>query len=137
MSRQDEHVYELPADELATWIEQAGDSSWWSVDGDPLLTGIQSVPCPGSQLAEAIRKVGKALLIAKDDIVLEGSAKPSKTAKLSDLDAFAKIEKNVGDNQKAYQNRKLILKWKDQKYPDIWYILEDKQSAEWAQQYKS
>ncbi len=137
MSSQKKQVYQLVAAELATWIEQAGDGSWWSVDGDPLLTSIQSVPCPSAQLAESIRNVGKELLVATDDAALDGMISPSEAVKASDLDRLAAVEKSVGDNASEYSNRKLTLKWKDQKYPDAWYIVEDKQSAEWAKEYKT
>lgn len=128
-------VFDLTADELAKWIERQGDASWWSVDGDPLLTGIQSVPCSSSQLAEAVRLLGKALFISKDDSVLEQATDAVGPTTASDLDNFVKLEKTIGDNQEEYENRKLIFKWKDREYPDVWYLLEDKQSAKWATEY--
>lgn len=54
--------YTLPAAALAEWIGNQPDR-WWSVDGDPLLTSVVDFPCPGDELAPAIRRVGKDLLV--------------------------------------------------------------------------
>lgn len=130
-------VYELPAGELAAWIERQGDTSWWTVDGDPLLTGMQSVPCPGSQLAKVIRALDKTLLVSKDDSELDHASDAPAATTASELDTFVKQEKTLGDNQEEYENRKIILKWKDPKHSDVWYLLEDRQSAKWAKEYTS
>lgn len=62
MSLKDKPHYTLPAAALADWIESQPDR-WWAVDGDPELTSVVDFPCPGDELAPAIRKVGKDLLI--------------------------------------------------------------------------
>ncbi len=54
--------YTLPAAALAEWIENQPDK-WWAVDGDPLLTSLVDFPCPSDELAPAIRKEGKDLLV--------------------------------------------------------------------------
>ena len=51
--------YQLPTDALATWIEEQGTATWWSVDGDPLLMERLDLPCPGDELASELRKIGK------------------------------------------------------------------------------
>src|SRR5438093_8940960 len=62
MSLRDRPHYTLPAAELARWIEGQPDQ-WWSVDGDPRLTSVVDFPCPSDELAPALRKIGKDLLL--------------------------------------------------------------------------
>ncbi len=66
--------YEVPAAELAAWLEQHGPEQWWNVDGDPLLTGRLSFPCPAKTLAAQMRKIGRPLLLQakKDDTEAKG-----------------------------------------------------------------
>ncbi len=52
----------LSAAALADWIESQPDR-WWAVDGDPYLMSVVDFPCPGDELAPAIRKTGKDLLV--------------------------------------------------------------------------
>jgi hypothetical protein len=54
--------YTVPAAELARWIESQPDK-WWSVDGDTHLMSVLDFPCPGDELAPALRRVGKDLVI--------------------------------------------------------------------------
>ena len=63
MSIRDEPFYTLPAGELAAWIEQQGGDTWWNVDGDSILTGKLSLPSPGDELAEEIRRINRLLLL--------------------------------------------------------------------------
>ena len=62
MSLKDKPHYTLPATILASWIEKQPDR-WWSVDGDPRLTAVVDFPCPSDELAPAIRRIGKDLLL--------------------------------------------------------------------------
>src|ERR1700680_1587597 len=62
MSVREKPHYTLPAEILAGWIERQPDR-WWSVDGDPRLTSVVDFPCPGDELAPAIRKIGKGLMV--------------------------------------------------------------------------
>jgi hypothetical protein len=54
--------YTLSADALAEWIGSQPDT-WWSVHGDDYLMSVVDFPCPGDELAPAIRKEGKDLLV--------------------------------------------------------------------------
>jgi hypothetical protein len=62
MSLKDKPHYTLPAAALAGWIEHQPDQ-WWLVDGDHRLMSVLDLPCPSDELAPAIRKVGKDLLV--------------------------------------------------------------------------
>jgi len=63
MSIREEPHFKITAADLAAWIEQQGADRWWSVDGDPLLTGRIFVPAPGDELAEDLRKINRVLLV--------------------------------------------------------------------------
>lgn len=63
MSIRDEPHFTITAADLATWIEQQGADRWWTVDGDPLLTGRIFVPAPGDEVAEDLRKINRVLLV--------------------------------------------------------------------------
>ena len=63
MSVPDLPRYEVSAEELAKWVEIQEDDCYWSVDSDPLLSHSVSFPCPGDELATALRKIGKPLLV--------------------------------------------------------------------------
>jgi len=58
--------YELPSIELAKWVEAQGLDCWWNVDGDPLLTGLVSFPCPGDELVTELRRLNRPLLVQVD-----------------------------------------------------------------------
>jgi hypothetical protein len=53
MSLRDEPHYTIASSELASWLEMQGTDRWWSVDGDPLLTGRLSLPCPAAPAGRA------------------------------------------------------------------------------------
>ena len=63
MSIRDEPHFTITAADLATWIEQQGADRWWTVDGDPLLTGRIPYPAPGDEVAEDLRKINRVLLV--------------------------------------------------------------------------
>ena len=56
--------YLVQAFNLASWIEDQGDETWWRVDGDPLLMSRVAFPCPADELASELRRIDKPLLVA-------------------------------------------------------------------------
>lgn len=64
--------YELPSAELAAWVEAQGLDCWWNVDGDPLLTGLVSFPCPGDELVAELRRLNRPLLVQVDKADAKG-----------------------------------------------------------------
>lgn len=46
---------DLDASELAHWLDKHARDRLWTVDGDPRITGMLSLPCPGSELAAALK----------------------------------------------------------------------------------
>ena len=55
--------YEIPSPALADWLLEQGEEQWWNVDGDPLLTGRMTFPCPAGPLARELRKINRPLLV--------------------------------------------------------------------------
>ncbi len=64
--------FELPSTELAAWVERQGMDRWWNVDGDPLLTGLVSFPCPGDELAVELRRLNRPLLVQAESADAKG-----------------------------------------------------------------
>jgi hypothetical protein len=122
--------YGVEAEELAAWLEGQGSDRWWSVDGDPLLTGRLDFPCPADELAAELRRIGQPLLVqAKKD---DADAKGQKINK-GKLDAVAgKFADNLslireGPPPPWSGDRLLYLCWKGS--TNDWLLTEDSDTA--------
>jgi hypothetical protein len=111
---------------LAAWLEDQGADSWWSVDGDPLLTGRLTFSCPAPRLAEELRKINRPLLIqAKDD----DGASVSKSIRKEEVDELVgrigtEFGSTAAEERKAWSDdRVLYLCWEDDL--DEWLLVED------------
>ena len=128
MSIRDEPHYEVPAAELAAWVEQQGPDRWWNVDGDPLLTGRLTFPCPGDELAEELRRVNRPLLIQDKQRRPEAKGQPIGRA---ELDAVAdRLGNNVpitGEKPAWVNDRLFYLCWKGS--PHEWLLVEDEETT--------
>ncbi len=112
MSVKEKPHYTLPAAMLAGWIESQPEK-WWSVDGDPLLTSIVDFPCPGDELAPAIRKVGKDLLLHDKNPASKAHGEPIAGDKLDE----------ISDTGNRRRQKTLLLSWVGS---DIdWLLIED------------
>jgi hypothetical protein len=112
MSVHDKPHYTLPAADLARWIESQPDQ-WWSVDGDPRLTSFVDFPCPADELAPALRKIGKNLLLYDKT---PGSTAQGEVVESGRLDHLADTY-----NRRHYKT--FLLNWADS---DIdWLLVED------------
>jgi hypothetical protein len=126
--------YELPADELAAWLEAQGNDRWWSVDGDPLLTGQLDFPCPADELAAELRQIGLPLLVQarKEDTGAKG-----QRIDRDKLDAIVgKITDNLhlireGQLPAWSSDRLLYLCWKGS--TNDWLLCEDSEAAKQMQ----
>jgi hypothetical protein len=126
--------YELAADDLAAWLETQGNDRWWSVDGDPLLTGRLDFPCPADELAAELRQIGQPLLVQArmEDTQANGHRiGPDK------LDAVAE---RIADNLQLIRegqlpawsrDRLLYLCWKGS--TDDWLLCEDSEAPKQMQ----
>lgn len=45
---------DVDASDLARWLLSRGEDRLWTVDGEPLLAGILSLPCTARELAEGL-----------------------------------------------------------------------------------
>ncbi|NQT40119.1 MAG: hypothetical protein HQ581_21690 [Planctomycetes bacterium] len=108
--------YELAADELAQWIDDQGADIYWTVDGDPVLTGRISFPSPGDELAEDIRKIGKSLRVS--DPYADTEAKEGVVTSL-ELDRMVEKEELA--------TRVLELRWEDSQI--LWLLVEDEETT--------
>jgi hypothetical protein len=126
--------YELPADELAAWLAAQGNDRWWSVDGDPLLTGRLYFPCPADELAAELRRIGQPLLVQarKEDMAAKGQR--IDRDKLNEL--AGKIADNLhlirGEGLPAWSDDRLLyLCWKES--TNDWLLCEDSEIAKQMQ----
>ncbi len=121
---------ELDSAELAEWIEKQGDR-WWTVDGDPLLTGLITFPCPGDELAAELRTLNRTLLV-QDRRNNAGAALPD--AKLDLIDAVVDMIGNnmhtTGEKHPRWlKDRFLCLRWKGSPATE-WLLVEDNETTE-------
>jgi hypothetical protein len=122
--------YELPSAELAAWMEEQGPDRWWSVDGDSLLTGRMTFPCPARNLAAELRKIGRPLLVQakKDDTSARGQV-ISKDKIEGVTDAFANNVHMItgGEKPSDSEDRVLYLCWKGS--TEEWLLAEDSETT--------
>jgi hypothetical protein len=112
MSLKEKSHFTLRAAALADWIDSQPDC-WWLVDGDPRLMGDVNFPCPSDELAPAIRRIGKDLLLYDKT---PGSRAHGESIDTARLDQFA-------DVSKRRRRRTFLLSWADS---DIeWLLIED------------
>jgi hypothetical protein len=129
MSLPDEPHYEVPAAELAAWIEQQGADCWWSVDGDPLITGLLSIPAPGDELAPLIRRIGRPLLVQDPRPNPAGKGETIGRAQLDGLVRhWGDNARSTGPRPSWMDARILCLCWKGS--GDEWLLIEDVQTTE-------
>jgi len=112
MGVKDKPHYTLRAATLAKWIESQPDK-WWFVDGDPLLTSILDFPCPSDELAPAIRKIGKDLLLQDKHV---DSSAHGEVVEGDQLDELS--DTNNKRRQKTFR-----LSWMDS--DEDWLLIED------------
>ena len=118
--------YEILSSELAKWLEERAPDSWWNVDGDPLLTGRLSIPCPTDELASELRKINRPMLVAaKDDPDAKGQA--IDATKLDALTRLAGNPNSTGSLPLWVNDRFFDLSWKGS--PQVWLLIEDSDSA--------
>lgn len=124
------HIRDLPhvrvrAGELAAWLEAQDEESWWTVDGDPLLTGRVAFPCPAATLAETLRRLKREMLLAVSKRV------PLHQVRTVDREELGSLVEHDPDG-----NRVLQLSWEEG--PDfVWLLIEDREIGELAMRSRS
>ena len=131
MSVRDRPHYKIAAGELADWLERQGADRWWNIDGDPVLTGRLSLPCPVDELAPELRRVDRALLVL--DNTTDSKAHGESIA-ATDLDRLARElgkDLGLGSTIEAWSDdRFFVLAWDGSDYD--WLLLEDHESTKLA-----
>ena len=102
----------VQAADMAEWIERQTDK-WWLVDGDPTLTQQIDFPCPGDELAGAIRKIGKDLLVRDPKGLEKGS-----TVSADQIGELADVVNVDGV-------RTFLCAWADASANNEWLLSED------------
>jgi hypothetical protein len=119
--------YELSSTELAQWLEVQG--GWWNVDGDPLLTGRLTFPCPADELAAELHRLNRPLLVQANDNGFAPDGCSGLTAK--DLGKVAvRYTGNLcgpGPLSDSVNDQQLYLCWKGS--PHEWLLIEDSATA--------
>jgi hypothetical protein len=128
MSFRDQPHYSIASSELAAWLESQGAERWWNVDGDPLLTGRLSFPCPADELAAELRRINRILLVQDRRKNPSGQGQQITA---SDLDALVT---RFGDNVETkgaklswVNDRLFFLCWKDR--GEEWLLVEDEETS--------
>jgi hypothetical protein len=105
--------YTLSAAELADWIESQPDK-WWSVYGDDYLLLAVDSPCPSDELAPAIPRVGKDILVWDKT---PGSQARGERIKADRLPTIA-------DYGLQTHHMMFVMAWADS--DEVWELVEDK-----------
>ncbi len=114
MSVRDLPHYTLPATALADWIESQPEP-WWIVDGDPRLNSKLDIPCPGDEIAPALRKIGKDLLLFDRTPGSTARGEPIDPARLNEL----------ADTRNWRRRRTFLFSWAD--FDNDWELREYKE----------
>jgi hypothetical protein len=124
MAIRNEPHCEIASGELARWLELQGTDRWWSVDGDPVLGGRLSIPCPADEPAAELRQLNRPLLVAEKEDASEGRG---QTIRAEDLDRLVDRLEYFGQGR-TWTDRALYLCWKGS---DVdWLLVEDAQTTE-------
>ena len=106
----------IAAEELAKWLCQDPDL-YWTVDGDPILSGKLSFPCPGDELADALRQIGRPLEVLHQKGMPRTRGETVTSAELDDLVETEELDTRV-----------LQFRWKDGQ--SEWILIEDEETSE-------
>jgi hypothetical protein len=111
------HQFVISSREVAQWLDSQ-PGTWWLIDGDYTLIGKVHFPCPNDELAEALRKFDKNMMIYTD-----------KTVDLEEGQQLSAHELPLlADTQNRYQNRDFFASWEGSN--NEWILSEDKMAAE-------
>src|SRR5580692_8967189 len=130
MAIQQQPHYVIAASELAVWVEQQGDNTWWAIDGDTYLSSRVPTPCRGDELANVLRRSKRDLLILSRESTGNG-----QTITHNDLD---RVVDHLGNNihlidpslpKPSWANDRCFwLCWKGEKTE--WLLTEDSAATE-------
>jgi len=113
MSLKSDPHYTLSSSELADWVESQPDK-WWGVYGDDeyWLMAIDS-PCPSDELAPALRRAGKDILVWDNTPGSKARGERIKADRLPSLAYYGKDRHNMT----------FVMAWADS--DRVWEFVED------------
>jgi hypothetical protein len=123
--------YEVSSAELATWVEQQGANTWWSIGEDRYLSSRLSAECLGDDLAAVLRRTNRTLLV--HDPRLRPDAR-GQTVTARDIDSLTArtdpaIFHATGQPVPGWANdRYLWLCWKGEQ--NAWTLTEDSEATQ-------
>ena len=106
----------ISSDELADWLTSQAQC-WWFIDGDPVLIHMLYTPAPGDELADALRKIKKRILIFDRT---EGSTARGESITSDRLEQLA-------DRDNNRHERVFLCCWEDSDHQ--WLLAEDTEEA--------
>ena len=129
MSLRSEPHYKISSSELAAWLEGQGTDRWWTVDGDPLLTGRLSLPCPADELAAELQRINRTLLVQDPRKPPSGRGEQIAAQDLDELVTRLGDNLQTNETMPAWANDRLLcLCWEDR--GDEWLLLEDEETTQ-------
>jgi hypothetical protein len=126
----DQPHYELPSAELAAWVERRGPGQWWVVDGDRYLGSRVPMPCRGDELAAALRRANRPLLVHDPKLRPDAKGQPVTASEIDSLTAKTNPAwfEETGQPVPTWANdRYLWLCWKGD--PSEWTLTEDSEAT--------
>lgn len=114
--------YEIPSAELAKWVDQFGPNHWWSVDGDPYITGWVGSPCRGDELAAVLRRAARPILVQAP------AADSSANGQVIGVDAVGGLATLIGDSVYQIDRSQPLPDWADDK---CFWMAWKGESCEW------
>jgi len=128
MNMQSEPHFEVPSAELAAWIDMQGTGVWWNIDGDPLLTDRLTFPCPGDELADALRQLNRPLLVQDPKKRQDANGRSITAAELDSVaDVLGNNVQYKGEKPLWADDRIFYCCWKGSN--DEWLLAEDKETS--------
>ncbi len=108
--------YTIEPKDLARWLDAQVDT-WWTVDGDPLLTSQVDFPCPAEELSAELLRVNKPLRVFD----------PRKGAQVrGGIVAIEQLDEIADTANKAHA-RTYLLSWEGD--ANQWLLAEDPEAA--------
>lgn len=119
MSIREQPHFKLMPSVLASWLDRQAAASWWSVDGDPLLTERLNFPCPSHDLAREFRRINRPLLVLAPQGPQDATVREVEE---NDLDQLSRVDQ--------LRDRALQLCWEDANPEIDWVLCEDVEVGE-------
>lgn len=120
MSTVERNRFLISTAEVAAWLRNYGAESWWTVDGDSILGGLLSFPCPADKLAKVLSARPGSLLFCDKD---QPASSPGYQIDATEL--------NLHVNSDTAGERVLEFAWPKTPQAD-WLLIEDKETARMA-----